>query len=227
MSALAGLVRYLGLALLVACVAAVVLFVAVELPGGLQLSVPVAPSSDLTTSEFSLIENLQNLLLLFCAAIFAWVASRDRLRRPMAVGFSAMFLLFLIRELDYFLDVYVVDNLWQVLAAIVAAVAGVYVFRHRRRVELGWRRSWPSAGLGMLFGGLFLLLIFAQIVATDALWRAMLGDGYLREAKLAAEELMELGAYLVITVGSLEFLHGWSRLPKTRTMDRPRRRRRR
>jgi hypothetical protein len=57
------------------------------------------------------------------------------------------------------------------------------------------------------------------------LWAATLDVADATSAASVFEELGELAAYLVILIGSLEFLHGWSRLPQTRRMDRPRRRR--
>ena len=71
-----------------------------------------------------------------------------------------------------------------------------------------------------------MLLIFTQILAKESVWQPTLGAGYLRAAVLAFEELSELGAYLIIAIGSCEFLYTWSRLPETRTMDNPRVRRR-
>ena len=79
----------------------------------------------------------------------------------------------------------------------------------------------------MLMAGFILLIPFTQILVREELWQLTLGDQYARAAMLAFEELAELGAYLVITIGTLEFLYAWSRLPQTREMDRPRRPRRR
>jgi hypothetical protein len=203
---------------------AAILGVAVRMPGGLLFEQPVA-GMGIPTSEFSPVEMLQNLMLLFCAGSFAWIAGRDRLRRPMAAGFCALFLACLIRELDFFLDYYVVDNLWQVLCAVLLSVALVYVVRNRHRFAQGWRRSWPSAGLAMIIGGFILLIPFAQLIGHQVLWQEIMGDDYVRLIKVAVEEIVELGAYVMITIGAVEFLYAWSRLPRTRNLDaRPRRR---
>jgi hypothetical protein len=168
------------------------------------------------------------MLLLFCAGSFAWIAARDRLRRPMAVALCALMLACLIRELDFFLDFYVIDNLWQVLCALLLSVVTVYVVRNQQRFVQGWRRSWPSAGLSMIIGGFILLVPFAQLVGHESLWTGIMGDAYVRVVKVASEELMELGAYALITMGCVEFLYAWSRLPRTRNLDaRPRRGKRR
>ena len=205
--------RYLIYGLLVAATAYGVMLVSYIVPGGLSLDIDVQRAA---TSEFSAIEQLQHACLLICIVLFIWIASRDRLRRPMAIAWAALFALFLIRELDYVFDTYVIDNFWQVLCAVLLAISGVYLVRNRNRFLNGWRRSWPSAGLGMVFGGLLMLVPFTQIVVSNQLWAVVMDEHYVRAAKIAAEELMELGAYLVMLIGSIEFLYSWSRLPQTK-----------
>ena len=164
------------------------------------------------------------MLLLWCLAAFGWIALRDRLRRPLTVAFAAMFGVFLVRELDFFLDFYVIDNLWQVLCAVILSVALVYMGRHRERLEQGWRRSWPSAGLALILGGVILLLPYAQLIGHGPLWQVIMGDNYVRVVKVIVEEFIELGAYGLMAIGSAEFLYAWSRLPRTRTLHSQRRR---
>jgi hypothetical protein len=217
------LFRYLAYALGVSLATILIMFLGARLPGGLQFDREV---SGMVTSELSPVELLQDLLLIFCAGVFGWIAFRDRLRRPMAVGFSMLFIIFLIRELDFFLDVYLIDNLWQVLCAVLLSVVVVYGVRNHDRYSQGWRRSWPSAGLALIIGGMILLIPFAQLIGHEALWKIILDDDYVRVVKVASEELIELGAYAIITIGTIEFLYSWSRLPRTRNIDaRPRRRR--
>jgi len=221
------LLRYFAYATLIAGAAAGLLWVALRWPGGLLLNFVVGEEDTLGTSEFSPVEQLQHLVLLLSAGIFAWVAIRDRLRRPMCVGFIALFLIGFIRELDFFLDRYATDNLWQVLCTIVLALATVYIYRHRKRYLIGWRRTWPSVGLAIIISGMLLLIPYSLIVGNESLWQAIMGDAYARVAKMAAEEFIELGGYLLIFIGSIEFLYTWARLPETRSLNtRPRRRKR-
>jgi hypothetical protein len=217
------IIRYLGYALLVMVVTSAMLGLAYWLPGSLQFD-RLVPGINVRTSEFSPVELLQNVLLLWCLAAFGWIALRDRLRRPLTVAFAAMFGVFLVRELDFFLDFYVIDNLWQVLCAVILSVALVYIGRHRERLEQGWRRSWPSAGLALILGGVILLLPYAQLIGHGALWESIMGDNYLRVVKVIVEEFIELGAYGLMAIGSAEFLYAWSRLPRTRTLHSQRRR---
>jgi len=219
------LLRYLIYAILVALGSVLMMLIAVRLPGGLQFERTI-PEVGVTTSEFSPVEMLQNLLLIICACMFGWIAARDRLRRPMALAFCALFAIFFVRELDFFLDFYVVDNLWQVVCAAILAITVVYLGRHRRRFLHGLRRSWPSTGLAIMLSGLILLIPFAQLMGHNVLWAQIMGDDYVRVVKVAAEEFIELGAYAILTIGVIEFLYSWSRLPQTRKLHaRPKHRR--
>lgn len=222
-----GLLRYVSYVLFVAGILYGLLVLGSNLPGGLYLSIVADAESQLTTSEYSLVEMLQNILITFCGLVFVWIAMRDRLRRPLAVAFASLFTVFLVRELDFFLDRHVADNFWQALVVLIMAISGVYVYRHRKRLQTGWYRSWPSAGMALMIAGFIILIPFTQLAANEGMWRAILGDSYLRAAKLASEEFMELGGYLLIVIGTLEFLYAWSRLPETRTIEPVYKRRRR
>ena len=153
MDTLQGIVRFLMYALGAALIVGFIVWSAQNGADGLGLARPVTAGARATTTGFSRVEFVQHLLLLGCVLVFTWIAARDRLRRPLAIALAALFLIGLIRELDFFFDRFVVDNFWPVLAALIAAGTVVYLFRHRRRLEAGWHRSWPSAGLAIVIAG--------------------------------------------------------------------------
>jgi hypothetical protein len=210
----AGILRFFAYALLVAGVSGLTMIAAVRLAGAGAMA-----AGDVVIA-------VRLALLALCVGIFGWIGLRDRLRRPLALAFVALFGFDLVRELQDSLDRLVMDNFWRVSAALLIAVTGVYLYRHSQRLVAGWQRSWPSAGLAILLAGLMLFGVFAQILPLPAFWQASLGDDYSRNAVRGFQELASLGACLIVLVGSLEFLYAWSRLPHTREMDRPRRRRR-
>ena len=213
------LLRYLGYTVGVFLAMVLVIAVADGTPGGLQFSRVLPPVSK-PTSELSPVELLQNAILIFCAGAFVFVARQDRLRRPMAVSLATLMLACLIRELDFFLDIYVIDNLWQVLCGLIVSGVVVYGVRNRERFQQGWRRSWPSAGIALIMGGYIILIPVAQLIGHEELWVGILDENYQRVVKVAAEEFVELAGYALIAVGTIEFLYAWSRLPRRR----PRRR---
>jgi len=175
-------------------------------PGGLKLQIYSNPADTLGTSEYSPIEIIQPGILAVCGLLLAWVAKNCPSQRPVAFLFGGMAIAFFVRELDFFLD-RAVDNLWEVLVVIPTALVIVYTYRHRRRFRIAWGRVWPSPGLAILFSGAVVMFAFVQIVANENLWIAILGEDYRRIVKLAVEEFMELAAYFLWLIGTIEYTY--------------------
>lgn len=174
-------------------------------PGSLKLHVMVTPTDIYGTSEFSPVEIIQAIILGACGIIMGWVAKYCPSQRPIAFLFGGLALAFLIRECDYFLDRYVIDNLWQVLVAIVGALVVAYTYRQRRRLKIALARIWPSPGLTFLFCGAVILFAFVRLVGHEPLWESILGDAYQRIIKLAVEEFTELLGYFLWMVGTIDY----------------------
>ena len=174
-------------------------------PGSLKLHLLVSETDVYGTSEFSPVEIIQAIILTLCAAVMAWVARYCPSQREIAIPLGGMALAFLVRELDYFLDRYIIENLWQVPIAIIAALVIVYTYRHKRRLRIALARIWPSPGLTLLFAGAVILFAFAQLVGHEPLWVSILGDDYRRVIKLAFEEFIELSGYFLWMIGTVEY----------------------
>ena len=179
----------------------------VAFPGSLKMHVLTNPSDQFGTSEFSPVEIMQPIIILVCGALMLWVAEYCPSQRPIAIPFGGLALAFFIRELDYFLDRFLIDNLWQVLIGFPAAFVIVYTYRARRRLKIAWARIWPSPGMALLFAGAVILFGFAQFVGHEPLWQSILGDNYVRVAKLAIEEFIELIGYFLWLIGTIEYTY--------------------
>jgi len=179
----------------------------VDSPGSLRLHVITGPGDTLGTSEYSPLELIQPGILFICGLLYAWVAKYCVAQRPIAILFGGMALTFIIRELDYFLDRFVADNFWQLLAGVVAALVIAYVVRQRRRFRIAWLRLWPSPGITLLFAGAIVNFAFVRLVGHDPLWQSILGDQYQRIATLAAEEFIELLGYFLWLIGTIEYAY--------------------
>ncbi|MGB5345399.1 MAG: hypothetical protein WBN23_04475 [Woeseia sp.] len=174
-------------------------------PGSLKLQVFTHADDLLGTSEYSPIEMLQPGILLICGLLYGWVAQYSVQQRPVALTLAAVALMFLIRELDYFLDRFVIDNFWQAPVAVIAALLIVYTWRQQKRLRLAWTRIWPSPGLTLLFAGFLVHFAFVPFVGHEPLWQAMLGDDYRRIVKLTVEEFIELAGYFLWLTGTIEY----------------------
>ena len=174
-------------------------------PGSLKLHIILNESDRFGTSEFSPVEIIQAIILGFCGLTMWWVARFCTTQRPLAILFGGMALIFLIRELDYFLDRFVMDNFWQLITVIVGSLLIAYTYRHRRRIQIALARIWPSPGLTLLFAGALILFAFVRFVGHEPLWMSILGDDYQRIIKLAVEEFIELIGYFLWMIGTMEY----------------------
>lgn len=179
----------------------------ISLPGSLKLHVLADASDTMGTSEYSPVEIIQVGILGICGLLYAWVAKYCPSQRPIAFLFGGMALACTIRESDYFLDLWVTDNFWQLLIGIVAALVIVYTYRQRRRFRIAWLRMWPSPGLTLLFAGAVINFAFVLLVGHTPLWMAIMGDEYQRIVKLAVEEFIELVGYFLWLIGTIEYTY--------------------
>ena len=201
-----ALVRYISYFLGIALVTWLLTQIEIASPGGLKFQVFTHSSDTLGTSEYSPVEIMQPAILVICGLLYAWVARHYPSQRPIAFGFGGLALAFVIRELDFFLDRFVVDNFWQVMVALVLSLIIAYTYSHRRRFRIAWLRLWPSPGLTLLFAGATVQFAFVRLVGHEPLWMAMLGDDYLRIIKLAVEEFIELMGYFLWLIGTIEYV---------------------
>jgi hypothetical protein len=176
-------------------------------PGSLKLLTYAHSGDTLGTSEYSPVETIQVVILLACGGLYAWVAKHCPSQRPIAIPFGGLAAIFVIRELDYFLDRYVTDNFWQVIMAVIVALIIVFTYRNRRRFRIAWLRVWPSPGLTLLFAGAAILFSFVRLIGHEPLWIAILDDNYQRIVKLAVEELMEIAGYYFWLIGTIEYTY--------------------
>ena len=200
-------VRYLLYFVFVVTVLGVLTRLEVNYPGFLNLRVFLNPSDSLGTSEYSPIEQMQPLILIVCCGLMLWVALYCPAQRTVAVAFGGLSLAFMVRELDYFFDRLIVDNLWQVIIGIAGALVIVYLYRHYRKFRIAVARAWPSAGLVLLFAGFCVLAGAVHLVGHEPLWQSIAGDGYQRVIKLAVEEFVELLGYLFWLIGTIEYTY--------------------
>ena len=199
--------RYVLYFLGVTLITWVLTYLETEFPGALRLHVAAYPGDPVGTSEFSPIEIMQPFILGICGLQLAWVANYCPSQRPLAFLFGGLALAFLIRECDYFLDRYLIDNLWQVLVGVSLALLIAYTYRARRRLRIAWARIWPSPGLAFWFAGAVTLFVFVQFVGQERLWVSILGADYQRVAMLAVEEFIELLGYYLWLIGTIEYVY--------------------
>ncbi len=198
-------IRYITYFIAIALVTALLTQLEISFPGALRLQTFAGPGDALGTSEYSPVEIIQLLILVICGTLLAWTARHCPPQRPVAILFAGTALIFLLRELDYFLDTYVADNFWQVMMAVVSALIIVYCYRQWRRLRIAWFRVWPSPGLALYFAGAVVVFVGATFIGHEPFWHAVQGGHYQRIVKLAVEEMIEFIGYALWLVGSVEY----------------------
>ncbi|MEL6869835.1 MAG: hypothetical protein AAFO81_08540 [Pseudomonadota bacterium] len=198
------IIRLCAYAVVVTLLFVALVLIEVSTPDGLRLWQLSEMAATLGTSEWSPVEWLQIAALMMIAGLAILAAqwqpgqvALSRLTLAMAVGAT-------IRELDLFLDFYFVDHLWQVLIAVLFAVTGVYLWRNKRSLVRAVQRAAITPAPNLVFAG-FVVIIFANLLGHAPFWQSILGDAYLRGAKLAAEEMTELLGYCFWLLGQLEY----------------------
>lgn len=197
--------RYLSYFIAIAFVTWALTQMELASPGSLKLHVLLHEADRFGTSEYSPVEIIQAIILALCGGVMWWVARYCPSQQAVAIPLGGMALAYLVRELDYYFDSLLADNVWQILIVIIGALVIVHVVRHRRRLIIALARIWPSPGLTLLFAGAVILFAFVRLVGHEPLWMSILGDDYRRIVKLAVEEFIELMGYFLWMIGSVEY----------------------
>lgn len=174
-------------------------------PGSLKLHALLSKANHSGALEYSPVEIIQAIILALCGAVMWWVTRYCPSQQPVAIPFGGLALAFLIRELKFFFDSVLIENLWQTLIVVIGALLIVYIYRNPRRLAIALARIWPSPGLTLLFAGAVVLFAFVRLVAHEPLWISILGDDYHQIVNLTVREFIELMGYFLWMVGSIEY----------------------
>ena len=154
-------------------------------------------------SEGGPIEQVQFALCSSAALLFACASRRSSLRDVFALAACGAALL-VIRESDGFLDKLMFHGAYKIPAALVGAM-GLHRAYRARATLLRQLVAWmTTAGFAATACGVFIVLIYAQIVGQKELWQSLMGVSYIRPVKDVAEEMQEMVGYLLIFFGAIE-----------------------
>lgn len=156
-------------------------------------------------NESSIIEQFQLIYLCVCMVLFILSAKIKSSRMSLSVLLAGMALIALIRELDYFFDNYVFDGAWQTIAFLVALTTGFFVIKFRQGLKSSIQEFTSKASFGYMTSAFVVLFIFSRIIGKQVLWKAVMGENYLRVVKSFVEESTELFGYTLLLIAAIEF----------------------
>ncbi|GAA0581549.1 hypothetical protein ACFQH5_04120 [Halomonas salifodinae] len=111
-----------------------------------------------------------------------------------------------IREQDYWLDTYVFDGAWQLLASLVILPSLAWVIYRRRDFAEELAGYANSLSFGLFAAGFLTTYVFSRLYGRSDFWQAILQEQYLRTFKDAAEEVVELFGYGLILIAMIELV---------------------
>lgn len=161
---------------------------------------------DIGFSEASWTEHMQGTLLALSAATMWMVHVRLPDMRNVSLLLFGLFTVSLIREQDALLDSLLGDGGWQILVSLVAIPTLLGVWRHRVRFVAEFEHFGRSFAFGLFGAGFLTTYVFSRLYGRTGFWEALMGDGYLRSVKNAAEEVTELFGYTLMAIAAVEII---------------------
>ncbi|RUR37841.1 hypothetical protein [Vreelandella populi] len=157
-------------------------------------------------SELGFTEFAQTLTLASCCGLLLYIRQVIKVFPNVTLLLFAFIAASLVREQDYFLDVYVADNSWKVIVALIIVPVLGWVIYQRRRFIAEFAHYSNTFAFGLFAGGVLTTYIFSRLYGRQIFWRAVLEDNYARIFKDVAEEVVELLGYSLILFATIELL---------------------
>ncbi len=148
----------------------------------------------------------QELILFIVVILHAVTARKFVVGRTLNIALGGLALASLIREHNNQLAELVFAKAWAVLAVPVLVGTAVYCWRHRQALLKDYYLVKDTFGFGVLMTGLLILHIFTRLWGANDLWHATMGEDYMRVVARTSEEGLELMAYSVILLGTVELI---------------------
>ncbi len=110
------------------------------------------------------------------------------------------------RELDSFFKHYVFEGAWRIVIVMFALYLIFYVSKRFNTIKKQFQKFTRTSSFGFMFSGFFLVMVFSRLFGQKVLWKAIMGENYVRLSVRIIEESCELAGYLLILTGAIECL---------------------
>ncbi|WP_227367660.1 hypothetical protein [Halomonas sp. M20] len=158
-------------------------------------------------TEYGITEIAQSLFLLIATALAIVARAIDRaLVSQVSLLLIALLGASLIREQDSWLDEHIFDGAWQILVSLLVIPILFIMIRQRKAFALQFERLANTFAFGMFAAGFLTVYVFSRLFGRSELWKAVLGERYLRIFKDAVEETAELFGYTLLMIAMFELV---------------------
>jgi len=161
-----------------------------------------ADAENMVSTEYMLVEWLQELFLLLIVLMHVWMAVKKPESRQALVLVAGFFLCLFIREFDFLLDE-IRHGFWFYIAMAVCLPALVYAASALSKTVAGLAAYCRGEGFALTLSGLIIVMGFARVFGMYKLWLGTGFEGNMRLIKNLVEEGSELMAYGLMLLGSL------------------------
>lgn len=172
------------------------------------------------TAENSYTELAQEAFL-FIIILVGFISVRQAKRyKTFTYLLIAIASIFFVREFNNLLSNYLYDGAWETGVLIILISSAYYFYKHAKQLKEDTLALKNTAAFGNLMMGGLLLIVFSRMYGNSNIWESFMGETYQRMIKEVSEESIELMAYGVILIASLEIFIQVCRLPeKMNTSD--------
>lgn len=155
--------------------------------------------------EYGFIENIQVILLVLTAGIFAFWAGKYSKERVLSLFLMTLPLTAACRELDAFFDGVLPIIGWQ-FSLFFLLIAGIYVLLHWADFRKSFIKFLNSPAFYLMFSTMIMIIPIAQCIGHKSFIVDVIGNATdARIIRRLFEESIELEGYLLILFSSLEY----------------------
>lgn len=150
------------------------------------------------------VEITQVLLLLAMIALYVLYTRTLPQYRELSIILAAFCLFATLRELDFLLDHTIPVAGWKIAGIIPLSLAW-FSRKYWQRILQQINTFANTRAFTLLWSGLIMVVIIAQLLGTTSLFQAMMGENYDRFYKRVIEESAELLGYIMLLCGTIEY----------------------
>ncbi|MBR9787560.1 MAG: hypothetical protein GYB40_06460 [Vibrionaceae bacterium] len=151
--------------------------------------------------ELSVTETLQLVMLAITSWSFFSLSKRTPELKHAAVLISGFFVVLMIREMDYWMDM-IHHGSWVYPALTITALACARAYQGGKGTVNEMARILQNPHMKLLIGSVVLLLVFSRLYGMGSFWRHVMDESYIRDVKNISEEGIELLCYSLIALSA-------------------------
>ena len=139
------------------------------------------------------------------SAVFFIAAARFEDSRPISILVGGFTLVCFCREFDYLTD-FIDSSFWGVTSGIVILTVFSLSWKRRSNLTKSYYEYYNSKAFAYMMSGILVTFLFSRLFGKGDLWKALMEENYIRSAKNAAEEGVEVMGDILILISSVEYL---------------------